>query len=62
MIFVLGFFANVRGLISILTIILVLGGIYYVFASKGGVTFRGAVFNWPLVIVAGFVTLLFILL
>ena len=60
MIFVLGFFATVRGLISILAIILVLGGIYYVLAR--GITLRGAIFNWPLVGVAGFVTLLFILL
>lgn len=60
-ILVLGFFVTVRGLLSILAIILVLGGIYYVFASKGGVTLRGAIFNWPLVVVAGFWTLWFIL-
>jgi hypothetical protein len=38
-------------------IILVVGVIYYAFENKQGqgVTFREAVFNWPLVIVAGFV-------
>ena len=61
MILVLGFFVTVRGLLSILAIILVLGGIYYVFAPKNKVTFRGAIFNWPLVIVAGFWTLWFVL-
>ena len=61
-ILVLGFFVTMQGLLSILAIILCLGGIYYAIARKGGVTFRGAIFNWPLVIVAGFVSLLFILL
>jgi hypothetical protein len=61
-ILVVGFFVTVRGLLSILAIILVLGGVNYVLASKSEVTFRGAIFNWPLVIVAGFVTLLSVLL
>ena len=43
--------------LSILAIVLCLGGFYYVTARKGGVTF-----NWPLVIVLGFVTLLYTLL
>ena len=59
---VLGFFVTVRGLLLILAIILVLGGVYYVLAPKSEVTFRGASVNRPLVLVAGFVTLLFILL
>jgi hypothetical protein len=39
-------------------IILVVGVIYYAFENKQGqgVTFRGAIFNWPLVIVAGVLT------
>jgi hypothetical protein len=53
-ILVLGFFVTMRGLLSILAITLCLGGIYYV-------TFRGAIFNWPLVIVVGLWTLWFIL-
>jgi hypothetical protein len=58
-ILVLGFFVTMRGLLSILAITLFLGGIYYV--TFRGVTFRGAIFNWPLVIVVGFWTLWFIL-
>ncbi len=38
-------------------IILVLGGIYYATGRKQGVTFREAVFNWPMVILAGLLTL-----
>ncbi len=34
-------------------LILLLGGVYYVTARKKGVAFREAVFNWPLVILAG---------
>jgi hypothetical protein len=34
-------------------IVLVVGAIYYVIARKRGVTFRKAVFNWPMVILAG---------
>jgi len=39
-------------------IILLVGVIYYAFENKQGqgVTFRGAICNWPLVIVAGFLT------
>jgi hypothetical protein len=35
-------------------LILLIGGVYYVYvtARKGGTTFREAVFNWPLVILA----------
>ena len=61
-ILVLGFFVTMQGLLSILAIILCLGGIYYAIARTGGVTLRGAIFNWPLVIVLGFVTLRYILL
>jgi len=42
-------------------LILFLGGVYYVTARKEGVTFRGAIFNWPLVIVAGIVAFLSLL-
>jgi hypothetical protein len=34
-------------------VLLVLGGVYYVAARKGGVTFREAIFDRPLVIVTG---------
>jgi hypothetical protein len=39
-------------------IILLFGGVYYVTGRKDGVTFREAVFNWPLVILAGIVAFL----
>jgi hypothetical protein len=42
-------------------LILLLGGVYYATGRKQGVTFREAVFNWPLVIVAAIVTFLFLL-
>jgi len=35
------------------TILLVVGTIYYATARKRGVTFREAVFNWPMVTLAG---------
>jgi hypothetical protein len=38
-----------------------LGGVYYITAYKKGVTFREAIFNWPLVIVAGIVAFLSLL-
>jgi hypothetical protein len=60
-ILVLGFFVTMEGLLSILAIILCLGGIYYAIARTGGITFRRAIFNWPLVVVAGLWTLWFIL-
>ncbi len=39
-------------------LLLLIGGVYYVTARKDGVTFGEAVFNWPLVILAGVVALL----
>jgi len=42
-----------NSVIATAVIILVLGAIYYVVARKRGVTFREAVFNWPMVILAG---------
>ena len=46
------------GTLPVAALILLLGGVYYATARKGGVTFREAVFNWPLVIVAGIVAFL----
>ena len=43
----------INALIATSLIILVVGAIYYVIARKRGVTFREAVFNWPMVILAG---------
>jgi hypothetical protein len=40
-------------LIATAAIILVVGAIYYAISRKRGVTFREAVFNWPMVILAG---------
>jgi hypothetical protein len=39
-------------------LILMVGGVYYVTARKNGVTFREAIFNWPLVALAGIATFL----
>jgi zinc-ribbon domain len=43
------------------TLILLLGGVYYVTARKQGVTLREAIFNWPLVIVTSIVAFLILL-
>lgn len=43
------------------TFVLLFGGVYYVMARKDGVTFREAIFNWPLVIVAAIVAFLSLL-
>jgi hypothetical protein len=43
------------------TLVLLVGGVYYVMARKDGVTFREAIFNWPLVILAGIVAFLSLL-
>jgi len=43
----------ISAVIATSLIILVVGTIYYVIARKRGVTFREAVFNWPMVILAG---------
>lgn len=49
------------GLLSIVAIILFIGGVYYVTARKKGVTLSEAIFNWPLVFLAGVVTFLALL-
>jgi hypothetical protein len=43
----------ISALIVTAAIILVAGTIYYAISRKRGVTFREAVFNWPMVILAG---------
>jgi hypothetical protein len=41
---------------------LVVGGIIYLgFLRSGGVTFGQAIFNWPVVVIAAFVALLFVI-
>ena len=47
--------------LSLVALLLLLGGVYYVTARKDGVTFREAIFNWPLVIVAGLIAFLYLL-
>jgi hypothetical protein len=42
-------------------LILLLGGVYYAIARKDGVTFRGAVFNWPMVSTAVGIAVVFLL-
>jgi hypothetical protein len=44
--------------LAVAVLILLLGEVYYVTSRKDGVTFREAVFNWPLVILAGIVAFL----
>jgi hypothetical protein len=44
--------------LAVAVLILLLGGVYHVTARKEAVTFREAVFNWPLVILAGMVAFL----
>jgi hypothetical protein len=44
--------------VGVAAILLILGGVHYVFARKQGVTFREAIFNWPLVIVTSIVAFL----
>jgi hypothetical protein len=46
----------ISALIATAAIILVVGAIYYAISRKRGVTFREAVFNWPMVILAGLAT------
>jgi len=43
----------ISALLVTAAIILVVGAIYYAISRKRGVTFREAVFNWPMVILAG---------
>lgn len=40
---------------------LLLGGVYYATARRGGVTFREAVFNWPMVSTAWGIAVVFLL-
>jgi hypothetical protein len=47
--------------LAIAALILLLGGVYYVTARKEGATFREAIFNWPLVILAAIVAFLSLL-
>ena len=42
-------------------LILPLGGVYYAVARKDGVTFREAVFNWPMVSTAWGIAVVFLL-
>ena len=52
-------FAALIPLFSVAALILLIGGVYYAIARKDGLTFREAIFNWPLVIVAGVAAVLF---
>jgi hypothetical protein len=45
----------------LVALVLLLGGAYYATARKGGVAFREAVFNWPMVSTAGGVAVVFLL-
>ena len=45
----------------LVALILLLGGVYYAIARKNGVTFREAVFNWPMVSTAGGIAVVFLL-
>ena len=45
----------------LIALVLLLGGVYYAAARKGGVTFREAVFNWPMVSTAWGVAVVFLL-
>ncbi len=45
----------------LVALILLLGGVYYAIARKDGVTFREAVFNWPMVSTAGGIAIVFLL-
>lgn len=45
----------------LVALVLLLGGVYYVTARKGGVTFREAVFNWPMVSTAWGIAVVFLL-
>ena len=42
-------------------LVLLLGGIYYAMARKGRITFREAVFNWPMVSTAWGIAVVFLL-
>lgn len=45
-------------MLVVAALLLLIGGVYYVTSRKDGVTFREAIFNWPLVILVGIVVFL----
>jgi hypothetical protein len=45
----------------LVALILLSGGVYYAIARKDRVTFREAVFNWPMVSTAGGIAVVFLL-
>jgi hypothetical protein len=47
--------------LAVAALVLFSGGAYYVTAREKGATFREAVFNWPLVALAGIVALLILI-
>ncbi len=47
--------------LGLAVLILFIGGVYYVTGRKDGVTFSEAIFNWPMVILAGGVVFLAII-
>jgi len=56
-----GLVFGILAMFVVAALLLLLGGVYYVTSRKKGVTFREAVFNWPLVILAGLVAFLSLL-
>ena len=50
-----GIYNAIASVMVVAVLVLLIGGVYYVTARKKGVTFREAIFNWPMVIVASFV-------
>jgi hypothetical protein len=50
-----GIYYAIASMLVVAVLLLLIGGVYYVTARKKGVTFREAIFNWPMVIVAIFV-------
>jgi hypothetical protein len=61
--FRLGFGMGIPIVIALLLagLLLLIGGVYYATARKDGVTFGEAIFNWPMVILAGGVVFLTII-
>jgi len=51
----------IPSLLAVAAVWLVVGGIVYLsFLRSGGLTFGQAIFNWPVVVMAAFVALLFV--
>jgi hypothetical protein len=49
-------------MLVVAAVVLVAGGISYLsLTRRGGATFRGAVFNWSVVVLAAFTTFLFLI-